>query len=39
MRRDRHLLAELNVWDGKVTCAPAARELGYDPFDPVTALT
>lgn len=38
MRRDRHLLAGLNIWDGKVTCAPVASELGYDPFDPVKAL-
>jgi len=30
MRQDRHLLAGLNIWDGKVTCEPVARHLGYD---------
>ena len=30
MRQDRHLLAGLNVWNGKITCAPVAWELGYD---------
>lgn len=30
MRRDRHLLDGLNVWNGKVTCPPVAREHGYE---------
>src|SRR3546814_9456942 len=30
MRQDQHLLDGLNVWDGKITCEPVARELGYD---------
>ena len=30
MRQDRHLLDGLNVWNGKITCAPVAWELGYD---------
>jgi alanine dehydrogenase len=38
MRRDAHLLAGLNVWDGKVTCAPVAREHGYAITDPTEAL-
>jgi alanine dehydrogenase len=38
MRRDPHLLAGLNVWNGKVTCAPVARELGYAETDPAEAL-
>lgn len=29
MRQDRHLLDGLNVWNGKITCEPVARELGY----------
>lgn len=27
---DLHLQNGLNVWDGKVTCEPVARDLGYD---------
>lgn len=27
---DPHLAEGLNVWDGKVTCEPVARDLGYD---------
>lgn len=38
MRRDVHLLAGLNICSGKVTCAPVARELGYDLTDPLTVL-
>ncbi|MCE7797414.1 alanine dehydrogenase [Sphingobium sufflavum] len=38
MRRDPHLLAGLNVWDGKVTCAPVARQHGYAVTDPAEAL-
>ncbi|HTH29514.1 MAG TPA: alanine dehydrogenase [Sphingobium sp.] len=38
MRRDPHLLAGLNIWNGQVTCAPVARELGYDFTDPAVAL-
>ncbi|HEX7874783.1 MAG TPA: alanine dehydrogenase [Sphingobium sp.] len=38
MRSDPHLLAGLNVWNGRVTCAPVARELGYEATDPADAL-
>jgi len=38
MRSDPHLLAGLNIWNGKVTCAPVARELGYAVTDPEAAL-
>jgi len=38
MRRDRHLLDGLNVWNGQVTCAPVAHELGYAMTDPAVAL-
>lgn len=34
LRRDRHLAEGLNIWNGKVTCEPVARELGLD-FVPV----
>lgn len=30
LRRDPHLLAGLNVWNGKITCEPVADELGLD---------
>jgi alanine dehydrogenase len=30
MRRDPHLREGLNVWNGAVTCAPVASELGYE---------
>ncbi len=30
LRDNTHLLNGLNVWDGHVTCAPVARELGYE---------
>jgi len=38
MRRDSHLLDGLNIWDGKVTCAPVAREHGYEPVPAQDAL-
>lgn len=38
MRRDPHLLAGLNIWNGKVTCGPVAKELGYRLTDPEKAL-
>lgn len=38
MRRDPHLLAGLNVWNGNVTCAPVAREHGYVVVDAAEAL-
>ncbi|HEX7822459.1 MAG TPA: alanine dehydrogenase [Sphingobium sp.] len=38
MRRDPHLLAGLNVWNGKVTCAPVAREHGYVETNAAEAL-
>lgn len=31
LRRDEHLRAGLNVWNGSITCEPVARELG-EPF-------
>jgi len=30
MKRDPHLLDGLNVWNGLVTCAPVAQQLGYE---------
>ncbi len=30
LRDDAHLKNGLNVWDGKITCEPVARDLGYD---------
>jgi len=38
MRRDPHLLAGLNVWDGQVTYGAVARELGYAETDPAAAI-
>ncbi|MBK5265696.1 MAG: alanine dehydrogenase [Alphaproteobacteria bacterium] len=38
MQRDAYLLDGLNVWDGKITCAPVARELGYDYTPPEAAI-
>jgi len=38
MRRDPHLLAGLNVWNGVVTCEPVALQLGYDVVSPDVAL-
>ena len=38
MRRDAHLLAGLNVWDGKVTNAAVADALGLAFADPQRAL-
>ena len=38
LKDDRHLLNGLNVWDGKVTCEPVARDLGYDYVPAETAL-
>ncbi|MET0241754.1 MAG: alanine dehydrogenase [Sphingobium sp.] len=38
LRSDPHLLAGLNVWNGKVTCEPVARELGYAVTDLAEAL-
>jgi len=35
---DPHLKAGLNVWNGKVTCAPVAEALGYDAVSPDHAL-
>ena len=39
MRRDEHLLAGLNVWDGNVTNAAVADALGLAFVDPRSALT
>jgi len=38
MRRDRHLLDGLNVWNGRITCAPVARDLGYEPLPATAAI-
>jgi alanine dehydrogenase len=38
MRRDPHLLAGLNVHEGKVTNRPVAEALGYEIEDPATAI-
>jgi alanine dehydrogenase len=38
MRRDHHLLAGLNIWDGRVTSEPVARDLGLDFTRPEIAL-
>jgi alanine dehydrogenase len=38
LKRDKHLLAGLNVWAGKVTYAAVARDLGYEPTAPEAAL-
>jgi alanine dehydrogenase len=38
LRRDPHLLAGLNIWDGKVTYEAVARDLGLDFVPAVSAL-
>lgn len=38
LKRDKHLLAGLNVWAGKVTYEAVARDLGYEPTAPEAAL-
>ena len=38
LRRDPHLLAGLNVWDGKVTYEAVARDLGLDFVPAASAL-
>ena len=38
LRADPHLANGLNIWDGKVTCAPVAEALGYAPASIETAL-
>ena len=35
LRDDQHLLAGLNIWNGKITCAPVAAALGL-PHTPAT---
>ena len=35
---DSHLRAGLNIWNGKVTCAPVAEDLGYDFVSPDDVL-
>jgi alanine dehydrogenase len=35
---DPHLRAGLNIWNGKVTCAPVAEAQGYEAFAPQAAL-
>jgi alanine dehydrogenase len=38
LRSDPHLRAGLNVWNGHVTCAPVASELGYELMPAETAI-
>jgi alanine dehydrogenase len=38
LRTDPHLRAGLNIWNGKVTCAPVAQVQGYEFVSPETAL-
>lgn len=38
MRRDSHLRAGLNIWDGRVTYETVARDLGHDFTSAETAL-
>ena len=38
LRRDRHLLAGLNICGGQVTCQPVAEALGLAYTDPATLL-
>ncbi len=38
LRADPHLRAGLNVWNGKLTCAPVAEAQGLDFVSPDTAL-
>lgn len=35
---NRHLANGLNIWNGKVTCEPVARDLGYEPTPLAAAL-
>ncbi|QUT08249.1 alanine dehydrogenase [Sphingobium phenoxybenzoativorans] len=39
LRRDPHLLAGLNIWDGKVTYEAVARDLGLEFVPAASALT
>ena len=39
LRDDKHLRNGLNVWDGKVTCAPVAAALGYPYISADTAVS
>lgn len=39
LRRDVHLRAGLNVWNGTITCEPVARELGEPFCKPEEALS
>ncbi|HEX7784069.1 MAG TPA: alanine dehydrogenase [Sphingobium sp.] len=39
LRRDPHLLAGLNIWDGKVTYEAVARDLGLDFVPAASALS
>ncbi|MEO8684613.1 MAG: alanine dehydrogenase [Devosia sp.] len=39
LRDDPHLRTGLNIWNGKVTCAPVAQVQGYEFVSPETALT
>ncbi|NOW46086.1 alanine dehydrogenase [Novosphingobium sp. SG751A] len=38
LRRNRHLLDGLNVWDGRITCAAVAEALDYPAVAPEAAL-
>lgn len=38
LKDDAHLRNGLNVWDGKITCAPVAQALGYEAVSAEAAL-
>jgi alanine dehydrogenase len=38
LRADPHLRAGLNIWNGRVTCAPVAQVQGYEYLTPEAAL-
>ncbi|MEM6649472.1 MAG: alanine dehydrogenase [Pseudomonadota bacterium] len=38
LKKNAHLANGLNVWNGQITCAPVAEDLGYDAVSIETAL-
>jgi alanine dehydrogenase len=38
MKKDRHLMNGLNVYQGKITCKAVADALGYDYVAPESVL-
>jgi alanine dehydrogenase len=38
LRNDPHLRAGLNIWNGKVVCAPVAKAQGYEAVSPEVAV-